>query len=207
MILVNIMKITELKVIYICPDHNEKYHTRKLHMDTLLHKIGFTDIVHYKSSTEKYPACLVNATNDILTKYINEPILLLEDDVEFTGVIDFEVPDNADAIYFGLSKCGGSKTINLHDGPSIFEAYSRDTVRVLNMLGGHAILYISPQYKKAVIDIFDRYKNTSYYNDILLSRIQANYNVYALKKPVFYQANKFNQPHDLEAVTKFIIDI
>ena len=201
------MKITELKAIYICPDHNEKYHNRKLHMESLLHTLGFKHVIHYKSTSESYPVCLVNATKDILTKYMDEPILLLEDDIEFTGIIDFEIPTDADALYFGLSKCGGSKTINLWEGSSQFTPYSEDIVRVQNMLGAHAILYLTPRYKQAVFNILDAYKNTMYVNDVLISRIQSDYNIYALKKPVFYQANKFNHPHDLEAVTKFIIDL
>ncbi len=201
------MKLTELKVIYICPDHNDKYHTRKLHMESLLRKIGFKDITHYKSSTESYPDCLAKANIDILTQYMDEPILLLEDDIEFTGVMDFELPDDADAIYFGLSKCGGSKTINLWEGSSKFKTYSESLVRVENMLATHAILYISSKYKKTIIDLLHKYIGTKYNTDVLISRIQSDYNIYALKKPIFYQSNKFNHPHDLETVTKFIIDM
>ena len=32
------MKLQELKVIYICPEHNEKYQKRKAHMQALLEK-------------------------------------------------------------------------------------------------------------------------------------------------------------------------
>ena len=78
------MRLQDFKVVYICPDHNDKYHARKVHMETLLTDLGFKDIVHYKSGTYSYPKCLNDATVDILTTYRYEPILVLEDDVEFT---------------------------------------------------------------------------------------------------------------------------
>jgi hypothetical protein len=196
------MKLTDLKVVYICPDHNEKYHQRKIHMDILLQNIGFTDIVHYKSGTEAYPACLVNATIDILQTYMDTPFLLLEDDVEFTEGTDFDMPPEADAIYFGLSKCGGSAVRNLWEGMARFTPFSSSQVRVMNMLGGHAICYISPLYKQAVIDILSQYVGTPYYNDVLMSRIQSKHMVLAQKHPFFYQSNKFNVA-DLEGSTKF----
>jgi hypothetical protein len=65
------MRIQDFKVVYICPDHNEKYHARKVHMDTMLAELGFKDIVHFKSGTEGYPKCLANANVDILTQYMN----------------------------------------------------------------------------------------------------------------------------------------
>jgi hypothetical protein len=193
------MKLTDLKVIYMCPDHNEKYHERKVHMDALLQRIGFTDIVHYKSGTEAYPACLVNATIDILQTYMDVPFLLLEDDVEFTEGSEFDLPSEADAIYFGLSKYGGSAVRNLWEGFSKHSPYSHTQTRVLNMLGGHAILYIAPRYKQALIDILTQYKGTSYYNDVLMSRIQSKFMVLAQKKPFFYQSSKFNKENQEDA--------
>ena len=187
------MDITHLKVVYICPDHNSKYNSRKEHMETLLKGLGFKTIIHFKSESENYPKCLINATIDILTTYMNEPVLILEDDIEFTGVRKIDIPENTDAIYLGLSIYGGHKTENMHEGSSKFAPYSENQVRVLNMLTTHAILYISPAYKQAVINILSSIKdNTNYYNDVLISRIQSKFIILANKKPSFYQSHKFN---------------
>jgi hypothetical protein len=196
------MKLTDLKVIYICPDHNEKYHQRKVHMDSLLKTIGFTDIVHYKSGTEAYPVCLVNATIAVLKANMDTPFLLLEDDVEFTKGTEFNLPSETDAIYFGLSKYGDSSVNTVWDGMAKFAPFSSSQVRVLNMLGGHAICYVSQKYKQAVIDILSQHIGTPYYNDVLMSRIQSKYVVLAQKRPFFYQSNKFNT-ENLEKMTKF----
>ena len=189
-------------MVYICPDHNEKYHARKVHMDTMLTELGFKDVVHFKSGTEGYPKCLANANVEILTKYMNEPILLLEDDVEFTGVSEFEFDRRADAIYFGLSTCGSHDTLEYNDKDSIFYDYSRTQVRVRNMLGTHAILYITPAYKQAVIN---QLKNCKWHTDIAITRIQPNFRILANRQPSFFQSAKFNAPDHLDSYTNFVI--
>jgi hypothetical protein len=71
------------------------------------------------------------------------------------------------------------------------------------MLATHAIYYKSSIYKKVVSEYLRSYLGFKYYNDILLSRLQPCFRVYANKKPLFYQANRFNVPNNLEAVTRF----
>ena len=192
------MRIQDFKVVYICPDHNEKYHARKVHMDTMLAELGFKDVVHYKSGTEGYPRCLANANVEILTQYMNEPILLLEDDVEFTGVSEFEFVHGADAIYFGLSICGSHPTGNYNEGPCKVSYYSSTQVRVQNMLGTHAILYITPQYKQAVID---KLKVTMGHTDVAMTRLQPNFRILANSKPSFFQSANFNPPGHINGYT------
>jgi hypothetical protein len=199
------MKITDLKVIYICPDHNPKYNARKVHMDALLTRIGFTHIEHYKSGTEAYPTCLINATIDVLQKNMDEPILLLEDDVEFTGVDTVTLDASADAIYLGLSKSAGSPTRDIHTGEAQFKHYSDTQVRVLNMLATHAILYISHRYKQAVIDAISPYRAIPYNSDVIISRIQKDYIILANNTPSFYQSAKFNPTKHVENVTRIVV--
>jgi len=200
-----IHKLTDFKVVYICPDHNEKYHKRKLYMDTLLRTNGFTDIVHYKSGTEQYPKCLNRATKDILLQYADVPFLLLEDDVEMNALIEFTIPKDTDAIYFGLSLCASHPTENYNIYYAQFEPYSQTQVRVMNMLGGHATFYISKRYKEAVIQCMDMCIEKGGYNDMTISRIQKDFTIYANRVPTFWQSNKFNtviNGFDVEAVTK-----
>ena len=203
------MKIQDLKVVYICPDHNEKYHNRKLHMEKLLGDLGFKDINHFKSGNEKYPKCLSLATIDILTKYMDEPILVLEDDIESTGQYDFDFVPEADAIYFGLSVAAGHDTLNTNVFYSKFDPYSFTQVRIQNMLSAHAVLYISKSYKQAVIDVLQANLGILT-NDVAMSRIQKNFMVLGNMKPSFYQSNKFNATGpgiwDVEVTTRIRID-
>ena len=168
----------------------------------MLSSLGFKDIVHFKSGTEGYPKCLANANVEILTQYMNEPILLLEDDVEFTGISDFDFVNGVDAIYLGLSQCGSHATKNYNDKPAVFTPYSDTQSRVQNMLGTHAILYITPRYKQAVIN---QLRDCRGHTDIAITRIQPNFRVLANRTPSFFQSAKFNAPGHLDGITLFKI--
>ena len=149
-----------------------------------------------------HPACLTSATISILESHMDVPVLILEDDVDFTGIDTFDFIEDADAIYFGLSNCGGHISENRDDSNSKFSPYSSTQMRVMNMLATHAILYISTTYKKAVIECFNQYKNTKYYNDVLLSRLQPKFKILANKKPSFYQSAQFNNGYHEQNCTK-----
>ena len=198
------MKINELKTIYICPDHNEKYHARKVYMDELLTSYGFKNFSHFKSGNERYPVCLSVATKDILLANMDEPILVLEDDVEITDVLDFDIDMSADAIYFGFSICAGHPTLNKNTYYSKFEPYNESQVRVMNMLGTHAILYISKAYKEAIIRDMDFSIQSGFHNDVVRSRNMPMYRILANKKPSFFQSSKFNLCGD---PTKFDVEL
>ena len=208
------IKLKEIPVIYICPDHNEKYHKRKLHMSQLLDKLEFKNVIHYKSSTEKYPCCLNNATIDIFSKY-KPPFLVLEDDIKETQNIPdiLEIPDNTDAFYLGLSSGGGHKYNNYDDGDSQFQHINDKLFKVHNMLATHAILYITSNYilnvRNALITKPD------YYNDVIISQIQNKFNIYCHNESYFYQAKeleghedatkiKLNSTNSIIFVTAFI---
>jgi len=203
------MKLVDIPVIFVCPDHNEKYHARKEHMIELLTKIGFKSITHHKSGNESYPTCLVKANIDLLTEHLDDnPFILIEDDVEcFTDInseTDFEMPEDTDAFYLGFSKSGGHKTLNSHDGWSEVEKVSDKHIRILNMLTTHAILYKSKAYKKRVIEELEKVIQTpSYYNDVVIARLHPEYKIYGYHYPLFYQSVKWGNDQHTENFTKF----
>jgi hypothetical protein len=174
-------------------------------MEVLCAELGFKEVVHWKSGTENYPECLNIATAEILEHFADRPFLLLEDDVEPQGLREFDIPTDADAVYLGLSKCAGSKILNRWQGDAQFAPHSESQVRVMNMLSGHAVYYHSAVYRRAVAGYLRSHMGFKIYNDILTARLQPCFRVYANKKPLFYQANRFNVPNDLEAVTRFEI--
>ena len=186
-----IIKLKEISVIFICPDHNEKYHKRKLHMDNLLNKLEFNNIIHYKSGTEKYPYCLNNATIEVFSNY-KPPFILLEDDVEVTHTIPetLEIPDNTDAFYLGLSSGGGHVQYNHDDGDSKFEYLNNNLFKVKNMLSAHAILYITSKYILTVRNML--ITKPDYYNDVIISQIQNMFNIYCHNESYFYQSIKYD---------------
>lgn len=197
------MKITDLKVVFICPNNNDFYRKRMDHMVQMLNKVGFKNVVHHKSTTELYPSCLSQAFIDILTEYIDTPILILEDDVEFTSVDTFDYINDVDAIYFGISKSGGHSTENKEDGGCCFAPYSNSQVRILNMLTTHAILYNSKEYKTRVIE--ELKNNPTFHSDVIISRLQKHYKILANKNPSFYQSAALNTNPHSENWTRFTL--
>lgn len=183
------IQVKDLPVIYICPGHNSKYIQRGETTLNLLKTIGFKDITHYKSNTNNYPRCLLDATINILENNLNDsPLLIVEDDIGWTGVTTVDIPQDADAIYMGISYCGGHPTENTHIYYCDVKPYSNTQCRVYNMLSAHAILYISRKYKQAIIDELRKYSNNPrYHGDVIMSRIQKNYTVYGTLFPIFFQ--------------------
>lgn len=181
-----------VKIVFICPDNSPKYTGRKFTMLWMLQNIGFTNIEHFKSDTIPYPRCLVKATIDILKKYIDEPVIVLEDDIAYTDQCMFEIPEDTDAFYLGLSECAAHPTREHNAGMSEFEYVSPHTVRVKNMLSAHAVYYKTRRYKEAVIERMERALAMNFTNDVSFTRLQPLYNVYAGVKPMFYQSRAFN---------------
>jgi hypothetical protein len=180
--------IADFPVTYICPDHDEKYKKRNIVTKSLLEKVGFRSITHHKSGTNQYPKCLIEATINTLEANLDDnPFLLVEDDIAWTGINKIEFPPDADAIYFGVSFCAGHPTENTHKLYCDLWEYSNDISRVLNMLSTHAILYISKRYKQAVLNEMYKIRDIVYNTDVAISRIQELYYVYTVNFPVFYQ--------------------
>jgi len=185
--------IRTIKTIYMNPYHNEKYKARKHYMDSFLQSLGFQNIVHFQSGTYSYPQCLCDATVKILEEHIDDtPLLVLEDDIELMPgcSFTFTVPKHTDAVYLGLSRSAGHPTENRHLGDTVLEDYDEQTVLIRNMLSGHAILYVSKRYKEAIVETLKA--NPGIYNDVLMSRKQKDFFVFAPKIPIFYQSSTWN---------------
>jgi hypothetical protein len=179
------------KVILISPDNSPKYAGRKLTVTWMLQSIGLTNIEHFKSG-DIYPRSLVQANIDVLKKYIDEPVLIVEDDIAYTDTCVIDLPEDADAFYLGLSECAGHPTLEKNEGLSQFEYVSPYTVRVKNMLSTHAVLYISRRYKEAIIKTLENCLTHNYNLDVSISRVQPLFNVFASTVPIFYQSRAFN---------------
>ena len=102
--------------------------------------------------------------------------------------------DDADALYLGISSWG---RMNSHSGPFVqYEVFENGLIRVYNMLGAHAILYLSTEYTSLCSKIAKSAYETAEHQDIGFAEIQKYYNVYAFDEPMFYQtsSNGTDQP-------------
>jgi hypothetical protein len=120
---------------------------------------------------------------------ISKPTMILEDDCVITkGSMIIDVPDDADAIYLGLSEWGYlnsmSKRKNFnYKKHSVFKR----VYRIDGMLATHAILYISPEYVAMAKRVAKWSAENDQHIDQGFALIQKYFNIYALAVPVFYQ--------------------
>ena len=125
------------------------------------------------------------------------PFVVIEDDVSWTNdalanpVI--QVPGDADALYLGISMCAV-----LPNGPRFWgdkgehlilsnTNSTRDVVRIYNMLGGHAIMFLTPAYAAAFCRADMEASLRGFISDTVFSRLQAYYTVYAVRKTKLFQ--------------------
>jgi hypothetical protein len=186
-----LIDITKIPAVYI---NLEKHKEKNDNMYNVLSSIGFETIERIEGvlDTENPVAGCSKAHHKALSSF-EAPFVLFEDDCvlfDQNTVTKIEIPDNADALYLGISSWG---RMNGHNGFYLqydeFEEQS-NLLRIYNMLGGHSIIYLTEDYKKMC-------EKVSYhagyvikdYQDIGFAEIQKFFNVYSLNNPMFYQTS------------------
>jgi hypothetical protein len=192
-----------VKTVFICPDNNEKYNKRRVHMETILAKHGFTNVIMYKSGTD-YPHCLRHALYNILQQNLDTPVLILEDDIMFqkNPQLEFDIPDDADAFYIGVAgtsmdfeDTGRNRIIDIRD----YTIYNDTILKVKNMLSTHAILYLGKPYKEKLSKLI---LNSNMPCDVDICKLQPLFNIYRLRFPICWQSTRFNSDKWPEHITK-----
>jgi hypothetical protein len=188
------INLTSIPVYYINLDGQDE--KRKL-TESLLKRLGFKYVERLpaiKHEAGRIIGC-ARSHYEILSRNLKPPFIILEDDCTLNKdfIPEIELPDNADALYLGISHWG--RYLN-HSGPYVhYDKVSDDIVRVYNMLATHAIMYISREY----VDICKRISYHYGYEvenhlDIGFAEVHKLYNVYSFDEPLFCQ-------YDWSAVT------
>ena len=173
---------------------NLKQHEEKNQkMKSLLLECGFETIIRvegpYKPNNS--PAGCAGAHYVGLSE-IDPPFVLFEDDCllhNFKPVI--EVPDDADAVYLGVSQWSRYLTFS---GPFVhYDLVDDNLVRVYNMLGGHAILYLTRDYVRMCQRIsYHASEIIGYNQDPGFAEVQKYFNIYSVNDPFFKQSGYNN---------------
>lgn len=187
------VNLLDVPVYYINLDDDED---KRKSTETLLKRIGFRN-VHRISAIFHPKGRIIGCARSHyeVLKETKPPFIIIEDDCALNKdfVNEIEVPDDADALYLGISHWG--RYLN-HSGPYVhYEQINDEIVRIYNMLATHAIMYLSQTY----VDIC---KRISYYYgykveghlDIGFAEVHKLYNVYSFDNPLFRQ-------YDWSAVT------
>lgn len=180
------LKLTDIPVFYVNLDEENEKRKRT---ETMLKVLGFNQVSRLPAIRHESGRIIGCARSHYeILKSQKPPFIILEDDCtlnkEFMNKI--ELPDNADALYLGISHWG--RYLN-HSGPYVHTTKINDEiVRVHNMLATHAILYLSDSY----VDICKRIAYHFGYEvenhlDIGFAEIHRFYNVYSFDVPLFRQ--------------------
>lgn len=131
------------------------------------------------------------------------PFLVLEDDTQLDldgHPLQFEVPDDTDALYLGHSRYG------LADKPDQYglrwgrldevkyREFDEEYVQPLNMLSAHAIIYISEEYVRSAVDANHRAllnDDFPFPGDIAYAQMQERLKVLATRRPLCYQSAEY----------------
>ena len=188
------LDLREIPAIYINLDSDTERNER---MQSMLTEFGFKNIIRLSATemSDRLAACSRSHYNAL--QEVDSPFIVFEDDCLIKNLNPvINIPDDADAVYLGISSWGRQ---NGHSGPCVFYEEVIDfpgMVRVYNMLGAHAILYLSKEYVSLYSKISDWYCKEAYHQDIGFAEVQKYYNVYAFNDPMFYQtsSNGTDQP-------------
>lgn len=202
------IKIKDIRIYYLT---TEKRSDRNEHMQKLLQECP--NVKKIIGPQKKYIQKNILGSlghisviqNAILESW--EPFLLLEDDCEFSSSnekndrlidVELDMPDNTDALFVGISKCGSKPNKN----EFCFDVLANNTenkniIRIYNMLSTHAILFVSKKYMLSYMQSMMECATISSNTvkdigwDCILSRLYPYFNIYALRYPLFYQSIKF----------------
>jgi hypothetical protein len=134
-----------------------------------------------------------------------EPVLICEDDIKLNPKFilkRFEVPDDADALYVGISIYGVDTHINPYlskSSPNYSEGrnaldqriravrISDDIYRIYNMLNAHGVIMINNEYTKFLEKSIQVAIDSGGHQDMVRAYTMPYWNVYALNIPMFFQ--------------------
>ena len=180
-----IVDITDLPVLWTTCDKSKDRHKP---MQDMLKGLSIKADKISGPITTPYTIGVAKGYLEALLKY-RPPFLILEDDA--TLVADdpekvFNTPENADALYLGTSIYGRVQKKTIPGG--VIAADVNEYMRVFNMLGFHAIIYLTEEYVEHVINLLKSFiDNPEGGCDDPVAESMWSYNVYSVKKPIFYQ--------------------
>lgn len=123
-----------------------------------------------------------------------EPFVLCEDDISWTKPPEERsaalfVPDDADAIYLGISACAVRHDVNDYCYDIVRERCKEypHLQRIYNMLTAHAVLFLTFRHTLAYAQAMIESCASSTPCDTISSRLFPHHEVFALGEPWFYQ--------------------
>jgi len=183
------LDLRKIPAIYINLDKDVE---KKERIESQLKELGFETIIRLSATYDSNSKRGCAISHAYALEEIDPPFIVFEDDCvvsDFKPIV--EIPDDADAVYLGISSWG---RMNGHSGPYVqYEHVKDDLYQTYNMLGGHAVLYLSDEYVRMCQRItYHAGYIIEDYQDIGFAEVQRWFNVYAFDDPFFYQTSGYH---------------
>ena len=180
-----VIKLSELPVLWTTCDKSKDRHEP---MESMLSGLNIQADKINGPITTPYTVGVAFGYLEALSKY-EPPFLILEDDATLTTSdppTQFKVTSGMDALYLGTSIYGRLQKMTRPGG--VLAADDGEYMRVFNMLGFHAVLYLTKKYVDHVKDILNSFiSNPIGGCDDPIAETMWRHNVYSVKSPIFYQ--------------------
>lgn len=189
-----------LPAVTTCVYTMPRFVSRQARVTKIMEAFGFHDWrFHVGTTTQR--SYLVDTRLDWarLLRENEPPFLMLEDDIEPLHFRAFaDLPADADIAYLGAGTLGwgrAAKAAALEWGISpvhrmhgyCYQDYDKDWFRLFGMLYSHAILFLDKTVMLEASDLFIQYGETVDGVDGCLQKHQHRWQVYCVKKPMFWQ--------------------
>lgn len=211
-----IVNIKNLRIYIISPGEN-KYRDRVLTVFSRLLDEGFKNIIFYKSvQGSNNTASLTNTVIEILKKEFknDDPFIILEDDCAlFHKYDELIIPQEADVLYMGVAMWSYPYSVNtlfsrnrphiFQNSPTTVQSYDDNLTRIKGMTGGHAIMFISREFMRTFINKMNEIAKyvDDMPHDLLFSALHSVFNIFGLKRPMFYQDSSLGGQEDVTKLT------
>jgi hypothetical protein len=201
--------------LYLISPATGKYTARLLTVFQTLIAAGFSNIQFVRALQDPQGTTSLTRTNlEIFKRELQsaskEPFMILEDDCQIaTDYTTIDIPDDTDAVYLGVSlwiyphaydTLGKGYHIR-ENGPNDMQSINDQLTRIHGMTSGHAILFKSHDYIRRFIQQMEPLLSQNMPHDLVYATMQPQSHVYALKRPMFYQAQALGGQ---EAVTRLV---
>jgi hypothetical protein len=182
-----ILDVSTTPTIYINMDKHQDRNTSMIQLGKAL------DIKQYSRSQgvdiPGHPMAGCATAHYNILKRVSGPTIILEDDCVISNqrtVID--IPDDADAVYLGLSSWGYLNSVS-EPNNFLYKEHKeyKNIYKIDGMLATHSIFYISEEYISISKKVAKWHADNDRHVDQGLALIQKYFNVYALGTPLFYQ--------------------
>jgi len=185
--------IRTIDIVYLHGPHRPE---RREHMEKMLKGAGLKSecFIGVCDQGAKSGACSWIKLLESKLEGDFRPFISLEDDCSATPWFrdSIMVPDDADAVYLGISAYGLHPMTGLGYPQVQLAPVNSELVRIYNMLSTHAILFMTRKWTLNCLECCKSALGTKLPGswDIPIASSLPKHQVYALKKPLFYQDSK-----------------